>query len=185
MTGERDLQRDPVRLGVVIMTTFGLVWSIVGITGLISGGILRTVLYALAVVAAVAVVVASFRFRSRQAAAAGPRRRVSPNAGLYFNLINIGQTIAIVAAVFGLVRAGVPALVPSAAGFVVGLHFLPLARIFDVPLYWWTGALLILAAAVGVIAFAYGAPVGIVLSVVGFPAAAVLWSTALLVARRG
>jgi hypothetical protein len=184
MIEQHESRRDPVRQGILVMTAFGLGWAIVGITGLVSAGAARIVLYALAVAAAVAVALVSFRFRSRPATAADARRRVSPNAGRYFNLINAGQTIAVLVAVFGLTKAGVPGLIPSAACFVVGLHFLPLARIFDVPRYRWTGAQLILVAAAGVTAFAYGAPIGVVLAVVGLPAAAVLWATSILVAYR-
>lgn len=166
------------------MTAFGLGWAIVGITGLLPGGVVRIAAYALAVAAAGAVVLGAFRFRSRPAVSAGAPRRVSPNAGRYFVLIDAGQAVAIVVAVYGLVKAGVPELIPSVACLVVGLHFLPLARIFDVPLYWWSGALLILVAAGGIAAVAYGAPIGVVLAMVGLPAAAVLWATSLAVACR-
>ncbi|WP_244501049.1 hypothetical protein [Streptomyces sp. TP-A0874] len=68
---------------------------------------------------------------------------------------------------------------------VVGLHFLPLARSFAQPQYWWTGGSLMTLALVGALALADGSDPANVRTLVGFGAAAVLWSTALHVARRG
>jgi len=48
-------------------------------------------------------------------------------------------------AVFVLGRLGRPDLIPQAAGVIIGLHFLPLAKIFRAPLYYWTGGIMVLA----------------------------------------
>lgn len=184
-TDQRELNRDPVRQGVLVMTIFGAAWAIVGITGLVPGGAARTAAAAGAAAVAVAVAVVSLRWRSRPAPSGARGRRVSPRAGQSFVLINIAQTVAIVVAVFALVKAGRPELVAAAVCLVVGLHFLPLARIFDVAPYRWTGTLLILAALAGTAAFGYGAPAATTVAVVTLPAAAVLWATSLLVAHRG
>jgi hypothetical protein len=49
-------------------------------------------------------------------------------------------------AVFALARVGRFDLVPQAAGRVVGLHYLPLGRIFRAQQYYWTGAVMLVAA---------------------------------------
>lgn len=49
-------------------------------------------------------------------------------------------------AVFALARLGRPDLIPQAVGVIIGLHFLPLAKIFRAPLYYWTGGIIVVAA---------------------------------------
>jgi len=44
-----------------------------------------------------------------------------------------------------LARFGLDTWIPLAAAAIVGLHFLPLARLFEVRLYYWTGAVIVLA----------------------------------------
>ncbi|MBM7489433.1 hypothetical protein [Micromonospora luteifusca] len=180
--GESVNRRGPLAMGVVTMIVYGLLWLIVGVTGLPVPTGVRLALGLAAVVGAGVLLVAGRRLRAR-----GPARvrRVRPHSMRWFHLVNLAQTALIVAAVFGLLRAGSPGLIVVAVCLVVGLHFLPLARIFDVPGYWWTGALLILVAAAG--ATAYGLDTGneTVRAVVGLPAAVALWSTALDVSRRG
>ena len=91
----------------------------------------------------------------------------------------------VVIAVFALVRAGHASLVPALTCAVVGLHFLPLARVFDLPLYLGTGLLLIATAVIGAFLSLQGVDTGSVSSVVGPPAALVLWVTSRVVARWG
>ncbi len=37
-------------------------------------------------------------------------------------------------------------LIPNFLGVIIGVHFLPLAKIFRMPLYYWTGAVMVLGA---------------------------------------
>ena len=53
-----------------------------------------------------------------------------------------GGLIALCAAL--LARVGLSTWIPIAVAVIVGLHFIPLARVFEVPLYYWTGALSVL-----------------------------------------
>ena len=66
--------------------------------------------------------------------------------------------------------------VPIAVAVIVALHFLPLARVFEVPLYYWTGALCVL----GVLGCSLIRDAGTRLLCAGLIMAAVLWLTALL-----
>jgi hypothetical protein len=50
------------------------------------------------------------------------------------------------AAVFTLVRFGRFDLMPQAVAVIVGLHFLPLVKIFRTHLYYWTSILMVIAA---------------------------------------
>jgi hypothetical protein len=49
-------------------------------------------------------------------------------------------------AVFALVRFGRGDLIPPVLGVIIGLHFLPLVKIFRAPLYYWTGGIMVVAA---------------------------------------
>lgn len=49
-------------------------------------------------------------------------------------------------AVFALARLGRSDLIPQAVGVIIGLHFLPLVKIFRAPRYYWTGGLIVVAA---------------------------------------
>ena len=59
------------------------------------------------------------------------------------------------------------------------------AWIFDLPVFWLTGSLLVAAAAAGAIGYAAGLTGPAVLSIVGFSATAILWTTGLLIATHG
>jgi len=66
--------------------------------------------------------------------------------------------------------------IPIAAALIVGLHFIPLARLFKVPLYYWTGGLCILA----VLACSLIRDAGARVLCAGLSMAAVLWLTSIL-----
>ena len=51
-----------------------------------------------------------------------------------------------VIAVVVLGHVGRSDLIPQAVGVIVGLHFLPLAKIFSAKLYYWTGTTIVVAA---------------------------------------
>jgi hypothetical protein len=73
-----------------------------------------------------------------------------------------------------LASRGLGLWIPIAVAIIVGAHFLPLAHVFDVPLYYWTGALCILA----VLCCLLIGDVYTRLLLVGLAMAAVLWLTA-------
>ncbi|MCX4834192.1 hypothetical protein OG785_04900 [Streptomyces sp. NBC_00006] len=180
----RKLSENRPLQGAVIMSVFASIWEILGVSGIaprVPGSALVGIA-AVAVVLAVAAVVLTIRFGMSP----GPRRsrRVAANSFRVFGRVNIGQTVAIVAAVFILGHFGQWVYIPAAVCLVVGAHFLPLARTFAQPQYWWTGGLLMALALVGAVALGGGdAERGRVL--LGFGAALVLWTTALHVARKG
>lgn len=182
---EHAPDRRPVAQGMVVMTTLGLGWAFLGVSGAALPPLARAALAAGAVAAAVTVMVTAMRSLRGLPARAGRARRVSPNAGRSYGLINVAQTVVVVLAVLALLRAGQAGLIPAVTCAVVGAHFLPLARIFDLPLYRWSGLLLILTAVVGALVSLQGMDAGPARAVVGSLAALVLWGTSIAVARRG
>ncbi|BCJ48236.1 hypothetical protein GCM10010168_25960 [Actinoplanes ianthinogenes] len=176
-------RRNGITQGVFVMTGFGLFWAILAATG-VSPAAAAIGLAVPAVATAIAVLVVALRWAA-ESVARGTTRRVAEHSRQVFTLVNVGQAVLILIAVFGLVRAGHPGLIPAAVCLVVGLHFLPLARVFDVRTYLATGALLIAVAVVGAVVYAAASDDALVRVVVGLPAAIALWTSSLLIARRG
>jgi hypothetical protein len=160
-------------------------WEMLGISGL-APRVPTPALIGIAVLA-VALAVAAVTFTIRFGALPGPRRmrQVASNRFRVFGQVNASQAVAIVVAVVLLGRFGQWVYIPAAVCLVVGLHFLPLARTFAQPQYWWTGGLLIALALIGTMTLLGGIDAANSRVLVGFGASVVLWTTALHVARRG
>jgi hypothetical protein len=83
-------------------------------------------------------------------------------------------------AAFLLSRVGRFDLMPQALGVIIGLHFLPLAKIFSARLYYWTGGIMVIAA-VGSLFI----PRSDVRNIAGCAAIGLtLWLTGLVILRR-
>jgi len=62
-------------------------------------------------------------------------------AGMFFGIIfGIEGGLIAVSSVL-LARSGLDVWIPIVAGVIIGLHFIPLARLFEMPLYYWTAAI--------------------------------------------
>ncbi len=61
----------------------------------------------------------------------------------YWTLVVIEWAACIVASNW-LSHTGHPDVIPQAVGLIVGLHFIPLAKIFRAPIYHWTAAAMVL-----------------------------------------
>jgi hypothetical protein len=97
-------------------------------------------------------------------------------AGILFGIIFGIEGGLIAASSRLLAGSGLGDWIPLAVGFIVGVHFLPLAYVFEVPLYYWTGALTVL----GLLGCLFIHAVGPRLLSVGLVMAGVLWLTTLL-----
>jgi len=79
-------------------------------------------------------------------------------------------------------RIGHPELILPAIAVIVGMHFIPLAKLFNLPLYYWTGGSLVLIA---VVSFPIGHQV-LRQAITGLGCGLSLWLTsAVLLWRRG
>jgi hypothetical protein len=104
--------------------------------------------------------------------AAAKGRRAGMAFGIIFGIE--GGLIALISTLLG--RSGHGDWIPGAVALIVGVHFLPLAYVFEVPLYYWTGALAIF----GVLGCFLIPAVDLRQLCVGLVMAAVLWLTTLL-----
>jgi hypothetical protein len=98
-------------------------------------------------------------------------------AGMFFGIIFGAEGGLIALCSVLLARVGLDFWIPIAAAVIVGLHFIPLARLFEVPLYYWTGAIIVL----GMLGCSLIRDVATRQLCAGLVMAAVLWLTAVLV----
>lgn len=157
--------------GVGFLALFGLGWWLLGSSAF--PGAVRPVLIAVGCVVALGLMLAARRFLP--ASAGGPfpadrRRR--------FNQINGLQWLLIIAVVVVCRQFEVPVLVPALIAVVVGLHFLPLAAVFEQPRLRVPAALLVASGAAGTAVWLADGPDDTVRLVVGLASALSLWATA-------
>ncbi len=119
----------------------------------------------------------------RLAALRGKGRADNPAAaakgkrtGMLFGIIFGAECALIAICTMLLGHFGLGIWIPIAVAMIVGLHFIPLAKVFEVPLYYWTGTLSVL----GMIACSLISDSGRRLLCAGLVMAAVLWVTAVL-----
>lgn len=108
------------------------------------------------------------------AAAAGKR------AGIWFGVIFGTEIVLIAASSVVLGSIGHALWIPIAVALIVGIHFLPLARVFAAPIYCGTGIFCVL----GTLACLPIPGINLRLLCVGLVMAAVLWTTSLLLLWR-
>lgn len=169
------------RRGVLILAGFAIIWAMAGSTG-VSDPTSSRALFAAAVALAVLAVVPALR--PGWLPAASRQRRLADDWHRRYARVVVAEAAGIGVAAAVCLGVGAPSATPAAICLVVGVHFLPLAPVFDQPQYRWTAAGLVAVAAAGLVAIT-AADAATAIAIVGFGAAAVLCATALHVATRG
>lgn len=175
-----EIDRGLRRRGAIIMSLFALVWAL-GVPGLESPTAQLVLLVVSLTVSAALVLVA---IRANATPVSTRPRRLPSDWNLRYNLVGLVPAIVIVAVIIALLAADLADLIPGVVCLVVGIHFFPLARIFDQSEYLSTGLALCAVAVIGLLLFPF-VDDAISRGVVGFGAAIVLWGTAFAVARSG
>jgi hypothetical protein len=164
--------------GAAILTLFGSVWCILALASwtarpswAIPAGCVATIALLWLCVLRLMALKDIPTVDDPAAAAKGKR------AGMFFGIIfgAEGGLIALCAAL--LARVGLDIWVPIAAAVIVGLHFIPLARLFEVRLYYWTGAITVL----GMLGCSLIRDAAMRQLCAGLVMSAVLWLTAVVV----
>jgi hypothetical protein len=160
------------RSGVGFYALFGLGWWLLGLSAF--DGLMRQVLVIVGCAVMAGLMLTARRFLPSSAGGpfpGGRRRR--------FNQINGLQWLLIIAIAAVCRHVGVPVLIPPLIAVVVGLHFLPLAVVFEQPRLRIPAALLIVSGAAGTTVWLTNGPDESVRLVVGLISALSLWRMAL------
>lgn len=173
-------------IGVIFMAVFGTLWAGTGIMGLQGWGFPYVELAAIfvgiiMVIVGISLIHASQKM-SNQVSEDGARRL--KRIGFLFNMVFIaeGLLIGIAIAICNLINQ--TDLIPGVIAIIVGIHFLPLASLFQIKVYYATGVLLCLLALITLLLVPDTVMVGehqilAPLSLLGFGCALILWATGL------
>ncbi|MFD3659449.1 DUF7010 family protein [Streptomyces sp. NPDC058659] len=177
----RALTRGLRRRGAIVLAVFALVWAFAGGSGIASVAVSG-------IVGTLAVIVTAGALVAARRGTAGPVTRTVTlpekwNRGV--GLVNAAELVAIFAVIAASNASGHPEFIPVGICLVVGLHFFPLARLFDQRQYTGTAVALTAVALVGLAVLAAGASAETIRAVVGLGAAVVLWASSFHVALRG
>jgi hypothetical protein len=134
-------------IGAIFMAGFGALWMVIGLRFLQRLG-WRSGLFVLLITAAL--VLAALRDIQRAntlpSAMSSYTSAQAASMNHKFNVIFAAELIAIAVVVilFNLLRR--PAFILPVIAVIVGVHFFPLARLFNAPLFYSTGAAMVLTA---------------------------------------
>ncbi|ETP70362.1 hypothetical protein G159_02195 [Planococcus glaciei CHR43] len=169
--------------GVFFMAIFGALWAYTGIMGLQKPAGTTRWLLAIAVLVGVGFCVAGFLLMRSARRFPGGGQKPGKRHLLKFNLIFAAEGVSIATVNLICNATGNLNLLPILVAVIVGLHFLPLASLFRVKLYYATGLLLCLLAL-----FTWffipenlvfgGDEANAYMVIVGFGSALILWVTA-------
>lgn len=166
-----------------MLSVFALVWAFAAASG--TGSATDAAPVSMEAVALV-VTAAVIRLGHRKDAAPSPRTVSLPeNWARGVGVVNGVEVLAVLAVIAGSNASGRPELIPVGIALVVGLHFFPLARLYDQWQYRWTAGLLTAVSVVGLVLVVAGASGESVRIVVGLACATVLWASAYHLAVRG
>ncbi|WP_305159573.1 DUF7010 family protein [Peribacillus simplex] len=170
-------------IGVIFMAVFGTLWAGTGVMGLQGWGFPYVELTGIfvgiiMVIGGISLIHASQKM-SNQVSENGARRL--KRIGLLFNMVFIaeGLLIGIAIAICNLINQ--TDLIPGVIATIVGIHFLPLASLFQIKIYYATGVLLCLLALITLLIVPDTVMFGehqilAPLSLLGFRCALILWA---------
>ncbi|MGG0847020.1 DUF7010 family protein [Peribacillus simplex] len=173
-------------IGVIFMALFGTLWAGTGVMGLQGWGFPYVELAAIfvgiiMVIEGISLIYASQKMPD-QVSENGARRLKRMN--FWFNIVFIaeGLLIGIAIAICNMINQ--TDLIPGVIAIIVGIHFLPLAALFQIKVYYATGVLLCLLAIITLLIVPDTVMFGehqilAPLSLLGFGCALILWTTGL------
>lgn len=173
-------RREGSRPAGLVMAGFGTLWWLFGTAGMPGGWV------AVTVGGGLIIGIVLFVLALRQLSGVGEQAGFEPNVRRHFMLINLGQAAGIALVITVANLAGEPAWIPALIATVVGVHFLPLARLFRWPQHWWIAGFMITMGVTGFALALSGTDLNTVLVVVCPGCAGILWaSAAWLIWRHG
>ena len=169
-------------IGALIFTFIGAGWVIASLMNWPATqpwvyALVAAPVIALTGLAVVRIITASRLPQVRDPALAAARGR---RMGIAFGIIFTVEAALIAASAIALDSVGRSLLIPVAVAFIVGLHFLPLAWVFRLPLYYVTGLLCVACALASLLVSSETAR----LLALGLAMGLVLWASAVVVLVR-
>ncbi|WP_211744999.1 hypothetical protein [Paenibacillus sp. Marseille-Q4541] len=178
--------------GVLFMAIFGMLWAYTGTMGLQGWGEVTLLLLTAAigitlVIGGISLIRSSRLIQQQVPALNGKSKKKTMRL---FNFIFVGEGIAIGIAISICNITHHIELIPLIIAIIVGIHFFPLASLFRINIYYYSGVLLCLIA---ILTWLFipetihiaGHPIMAFMSVVGFGSAIILWITSLFILRMG
>ena len=158
--------------GALICGVFGAIWMFEALHfGAIATPVSLTVIALLAVTFIVWPVA-----KLRSVRHLADRQNWADVSKAYWTVVTI-EWISCVAAANVLANTGRSELIPQFIGAIVGIHFLPLARIFKASIYNWTGAAMVLGAGLS-----FTAPAGSLRNLAAYGMCGLaLWATTIVI----
>lgn len=154
----------PARLrqasGIFFLATFGAVWGFVG-TGFVSGvvRVAASVFISLVTLAFFSIGALQIRSARRHTAQFLPEETArNQTIRRWFVVVFGTELVLVVLAGFLLTRLGAARFAAPVIALIVGVHFLPLARLFNARALFLTGGLLVLLALLAMVALLLGIP---------------------------
>ena len=163
-------------IGAMFYSTFGGAWI-----GFAAWNGLETPVPALIGIVAATLAILWLAFRqfqnNRSALESEPKTPATERRDRWFHIVNAGQWVVILIVGNVLANMGLGKWVIPAAIFIIGLHFIPLAALFQNQAHYVTGGALILASVIYPALTAPTNPIG------ALCAGLILWASALWVVR--
>ena len=170
--------------GTLFLTFFGAIWALLTMSALTP----QQRVFLIVMVVIVAGMLGYAAIKLLRAAQHLPQTG-APDAstqgrtvGKWYALIVVSEFVAIALASLVLGRAHDDQLIPLVVALIVGIHFLPLAALFHVPVYYLTGVCMVVLAGCGLIALFFDLTLGgpyVWSVVIGLGNTVILWSTTL------
>ncbi|MCH7322744.1 hypothetical protein LZ480_12670 [Solibacillus sp. MA9] len=174
--------------GVFFMAFFGTLWAYTGIMGVQGWGV--PLLLVVIVIIGIALFFGGVSLLSASRDLTEQVSKTDLSRGkrirFWFNIIFAAEGLAIAITIGVCNATRHTELIPVLIAIIVGVHFIPLAPLFQVRLYYFTGALLCLLAIITLLFVPVKVTLGehqinAFMSVVGFGSALILWGTGLAI----
>ena len=173
-------------MSVMFLSIFGTCWSLLGINGLNHVGQKSMTIMALLIFAGLSFAGLLLLKSSRKIPHNEPLNSSKIKLRRRFRFIFLAEMVSIIAAIVICRSLNHPEYIPIVILMIVGCHFLPLAKLFHIKIYFLTGMLLFITALftwaiIPKEILTMSGPIDLQYVIVGFGSAIILWATSLAI----
>ncbi len=128
-------------IGAIFFSVFGSLWNLSWAWQAHRG---NSILLAVIAIVGLTILICAIRIYKKNAGSPCPATPESKRSDRYFHLINVGQWIVIFIVANVLINLGKAEWVVMSVIFIVGLHFIPMARLFNYAPHYALGVVIML-----------------------------------------